>query len=518
MRKFLIYLLIYMQLCILHCLAQPAIQWEKSLGGTSDDIINGITQTNDGGFIVCGQSRSQDDDVIGNHGNWDAWIVKLNTFGTLQWAKCYGGSYDDNFYSIRQANDGGYICAGYTNSNDGDVSGNHGYDAWIIKINDIGAIQWSKCFGGSSGSSEAHSIIQTSDGNYVFTGYTRANDGDVNGNHDTTGHYWDGWVVKLDSQGTIIWQKCYGGTSLDGFNTIISSSTGGYLLSGFCLSNDGDGCNNHDFGQGDFWIVKIDTIGHIQWSNCFGGNGSDEAVSVMQTLDGGYAIGGYTSTSNNADVMCGYHSWYVLWVTKISDSGSLQWAKCYADTIAIGGFLAPSNDSGFVIIGNSSYWGAWLVKLDVGGNMNWSGRYGSTNGEEDASGIIHCNDGGYAFIASSGGNNHDVTGHHGSPNTNRDYWVVKLAPDTAAGINEIKSSQGVSIYPNPASTSITIHLSTTPQNELLLITDVFGRVVYKENIRANDTQVAVSNWSSGVYFYSLTQGEGAAIRGKFIKE
>jgi len=507
----LVFCALYLVLCIVN--AQPTIQWTKSLGGSGEDDGTCICLSSDGGFIVCGLSFSNNGNVFGNHGSWDGWLVKLNSSGAIQWTKCYGGSSIDRINSIIQTNDGGYICAGYTYSNDLDVSGNHGHgDAWILKLNDTGAIQWTKCYGGTSGASEAFTIIQTNDGGYIFSGGTAANDGDLIGGGYHGGG--DGWVVKLNNIGTIQWQKCYGGSTNDCFYKMIPTNDGCFAMSGIIYSNDGDGCSaNH--GGGDIWATKIDSSGHLLWSNCLGGNGYEVSYSIIQTLDGGFAVGGYTESSNNGDVMCGTHTWYILLVAKLTDSGSFQWSKCYADTIANGGFLSPSNDSGFVIAGNSSYWGAWIVKVDISGNIHWTGRYGSYNGNEDVSGIIHCNDGGYAIITSSNGTNHDVTGHHGALGTS-DYWVVKLAPDTATGIDEIKTLGGITVYPNPASSSITVKSEELRvMSKELKVTDVYGRVVYKEMLTASETKIDVSKWSAGVYFYEVREANGTS-RGKFI--
>ena len=114
----------------------PTIQWQKCLGGTVTDEANSIQQTSDGRFIVAGYTFSNDGDVSGNHGNSDYWVVKLNSSGDILWQKCLGGTIDDRAYSIQQTSDGGFIVAGFTVSNDGDVSGNHGAsDAWVVKLN-----------------------------------------------------------------------------------------------------------------------------------------------------------------------------------------------------------------------------------------------------------------------------------------------------------------------------------------------------------------------------------------------
>jgi hypothetical protein len=151
---------------------------------------------------MVGQSYSNDGDVSGNHGgNGDAWIVKLNSIGEIQWQKCLGGSNLDIAGAIQPTSDDGYVMAGYTHSNDGDVSGNHGGndDAWVVKLNSTGEIQWQKCLGGS-GDDQAFDIQPTADGGYIMVGQSSSNDGDVSGNHGGNG---DAWIVKLNSTGEI---------------------------------------------------------------------------------------------------------------------------------------------------------------------------------------------------------------------------------------------------------------------------------------------------------------------------
>jgi hypothetical protein len=172
------------------------IEWQKCLGGTNWDVAYTIQQTSDGRFIVAGYTESNDGDVSGNHGNSDYWVVKLDSSGDILWQKCLGGTSWDFANSIQQTSDGGFIVAGYTESNDGDVSGNHGgSDAWVVKLNSSGDIEWQKCLGGT-GDEYVNSIKQTSDGGFIVAGCTKSNDGDVLGNHGND----DSWVVKLTNE------------------------------------------------------------------------------------------------------------------------------------------------------------------------------------------------------------------------------------------------------------------------------------------------------------------------------
>jgi len=191
----------------LHAQSAPAIEWQKSLGGIIDDVAYCVQQTSDGGYIVGGYAVSNNGDVSLNHGNNDYWIVKLDASANITWQKCLGGSNVDKGYSVEQTSDGGYIVAGESLSIDGNVTGNHGsYDCWIVKLDANGNIMWQKSLGGTLHDS-GNSIQQTKDGGFILAGFSYSNDGDVTGNHGNR----DFWIVKLDSAGNITWQKSLGG-------------------------------------------------------------------------------------------------------------------------------------------------------------------------------------------------------------------------------------------------------------------------------------------------------------------
>ena len=347
----------------------PAIEWQKCLGGTADDFANSIQQTSDGGFIVAGETRSNDGDVSGNHGKSDAWVVKLNSLGDILWKKCLGGTGNDYARSIQQISDGGFILTGYTNSNNGDVSGNNGYyDAWVVKLNSSGDILWQKCLGGTY-DDYARSIQQTSDTGFILAGYTFSNDGDVSGNHG----FGDAWVVKLNSSGDIIWQKCFGGTNEDYAYSIQQTSNGGFIVAGSTNSNNGDVSGYH--GYFDYWVVKLNSSGDIEWQKCLGGTNNDYANSIQQTSDGGFIVAGYTE-SNDGDVS-GYHGGdYDAWVVKLNSSGDILWQKCLGGTIDDRAYsIQQTSDGGFIVAGftvsndgdvsgNHGASDAWVVKLN----------------------------------------------------------------------------------------------------------------------------------------------------------
>jgi hypothetical protein len=240
----------------------PGIQWQKCLGGSGTDYAYNVTQTTDRGYIVVGYTDSNDKDLIGvsNHGGGDMWVVRLNvadgtTAPTIQWQKCLGGSGHDEGYSVQQTDDGGYIVAGSTESNNGNVSGNHGgTDMWIVKLTSTGSISWQKCLGGS-GNEEAYSILKTTDGGYIVVGSTESNNGDLWLCYKNFGTGYDYWVLKLDGTGNILWQKFFGGSKYDLAQSIHLAVDGSYIIAGYTFSNDGNVSGNH--GKYDCWVVKM---------------------------------------------------------------------------------------------------------------------------------------------------------------------------------------------------------------------------------------------------------------------
>ena len=522
MRKILFFVLaLHSSLFTLHCIAQPAIQWEKCLGGSSDDESRYIYQTNDGGYIVSGISYSHDGNLDNsNHGS--AWIVKLNSNGVIQWEKSYGDSVDDQPKSIIQTSDGGFIFTG--NTGNSAMINFHGLeDVWVCKLNDTGGVQWSKCYGGSQ-SDYGESIVQTTDGGYILAGQTNSIDGDVSSNH---GDY-DAWVVKLNDTGAIQWSKCYGGFNGDAAFVIVKTLDGGYIFSANTLSTDGDVTGNLYSSSDAGWVVKLNNAGTIQWEKCYGGyNGGTNAYSILQTSEGGYLLGCNTFATNG-DVS-GNHGGTDYWVVKLTDTGDVQWQKCYGGSDEdIGNTVVQTTDGNYAmdgyskstdgqVTGNHGLDDYWVVKFDTNGTLLWEQSYGGIL-EEQAHYMIATNDNGLAITGVSTENSDDVTGYHGGQ---ADYWVVKLNPDSMVGINEIKNKGNIVVYPNPVSSTLTIrNLSPAGagRNEIE-ITDVFGRTVYSQLITHNSsliTQIDVSGFSNGIYYWRIISGNEVPPNGKIV--
>ena len=392
------------------------------LGATSG------SKTSDGGYIITGTSSSSaNGNVTGtSHGASDYWVIKLDASGNIQWQRLYGGTDHDYAVSIMQTADGGYIIGGTSDSSaSGDVTGiNHGSsDYWVVKLNSTGTIQWQKLYGGNN-AEMFYSIQQTADGGYILVGWTLfSSSGDVKGTDYGNNDY---WVVKLNSAGTIQWQKRYGGNSNDYGTCIKQTKDGGYLVAGYSNSSASGNVTGTSHGSADYWILKLDASGNIEWQKLYGGSGNDMANSIELTTDGGYIIAGYSDSSASGNVTGTSHGDYDYWIIKLDTSGNIQWQKLYGgsgtESIDKPYSILQTSDGGYILGGKSKSSASgdvtetghgdndvWILKLDALGNIQWQKLYGGT-GSDSMGTIMQNTDGSYTVAASSTSSaNGDVT-------------------------------------------------------------------------------------------------------------
>jgi hypothetical protein len=502
-------------LCLNAQYTPPSIQWQKCLGGTNDDFAYSIRQCFDGCFIVAGYSKSNDGDILNHHGTTsynDAWVIKLDTSGNILWQRSLGGSLADAAFSIQQTADTGFIVGGLTTSSDGDVTFNYGgTDYWIVKLDTSGNIQWQKCLGGTA-TDKAYSIKQTKDRGYIVAGTTNSNNGDVSGNHSTVTGY-DYWVVKLDTSGNIQWQKCLGGSQWDEAYSIQETNDSGYIVTGYTQSNDGDVTgNNGYYSQYDYWVVKLNNLGNIQWQKCLGGTQSDWALSIKQTFDGNYIVAGL-SDSNDSDVTGHHGNSYFddFWIVKLDTSGNILWQRSYGGTQSENAYdIQQTNDSGFVICGIASsnngdvtglhgiYCDVWVVKIDSAGNLQWQKTLGGSKIDYGES-IQQIKDNGYILAGYTLSNDGDVSGNHDTSGIHYDYWIVKLGP-APLEIQKQKISSNILIYPNPSDRNFTVNV---PNNtKYIEISNSLGQVLEKRNVY-HEEKVNFEIKDDGFYFVRI---------------
>lgn len=329
------------------------LYWSKTFGGTGTEEFNCVKQTSDGGFIAVGYTNSTDGDVTTHKGANDLWVVKVNILGSIVWQKSYGGSGNDIATSICPVPGSGYIVAGYTSSSDGDVTGYHGGgfygDAWLLRLNDTGGIIWQKAYGGSN-NDRAAAVQLTSDHGFITANTSSSNDWDVTGNHGGE----DYWIVKFDSTGNISWQQSLGGSQDDVVSSVIQTHDLGYIISGSSRSTDGDvtGHSTAASINDDYWIAKLYSSGSLQWENAYGGDGEDNAANICQTTDTTYVVIGTTFSENG--IIPFNHGQSDVLLTKIKEGGSLMWAQTFGGTSYDGGvFVSQPQDYSFVMAANT---------------------------------------------------------------------------------------------------------------------------------------------------------------------
>jgi len=290
----------------------------------------------------------------------------------LEWQGCYGGSEPDNAYDII-AIENNYYIVGSTSSDDGDISFSHGLgDGWLIKTDSIGNILWEKTYGGSGGE-HFKRIIKTDDNSIYLLGQSNSSDGDIS--YDPYPGSSDFWIVKIDTSGSIIWDKIVGGNNDDVLFTCTLTDDGGILAIGWTASNDGDVSTY--YGGFDSWIVKLSSEGEFEWDFTIGTDWFEYGQAVIQTSDGGYLIGSSCALGDGGNITCEPHS------------------NGYADGV--------------------------LFKLDADRNIEWQQCYGGSE-HDGIIGLLEIEDG-YIFSAYAGSNDGDISGWHGES----DFWIVKIS-------------------------------------------------------------------------------------------
>ncbi len=330
----------YSDIRILNLNGSGNVNWQKTYNGLGDneDYPTSIQVTADGGYIVAGSTWSH-----GGTSWWDdIWILKLDNNGDINWQKSYGGIYRDYPDCIHQTSDGGYVVAGFT------ASFGTGYDAWVLKLTDSGDVSWQKIYGGIS-EDFFHTIIQTADGGYIVAGETNPLD-------IFDDDYF--WVVNLDSNGNINWQKMYR-QSGPGSISILQSSDGGYMLVGNTKTNA--------LGLKDIYVLKLDSYGDVIWHKTIGGSGTDTtgwSGFTQETTDGGYIIAGSTDSFGSGDSDS--------WLVKLDSDGNISWQKTYGEFGASA--VQQTLDGGYIMVGNiyppeGSISNFWALKLDSNGDI-----------------------------------------------------------------------------------------------------------------------------------------------------
>jgi len=338
-------------------------QWDHRYGGTFFDGPSVMIPVRDGGFLLGGTSGSGvgGDKTSPLIGVTDYWIVKTDSSGTFQWDKDFGGIKSDLFRAGCQTSDGGFLLGGFSYSDSsGDKSQNRKgglkNDFWVIKTDSAGNKQWDRTFGGNL-EDELHCLVQTNDGGYLLGGISESGIG-FDKSQNCRGNR-DYWIVKIDAFGIIQWDRTYGGAMNDYLYSICQTSDNGFILGGHSNSGVGYEKTSPVWGSADFWIIKVDSVGNIQWDSDIGGMEPDLLQVILPVKSNCYVIGGITSSGPG------------------------------------GNKISMNHDTSLIT------YDYWLVKVDSLGNMLWENSIGAPGDEDRIDYLIQTSDEGFLLLGSS---------------------------------------------------------------------------------------------------------------------
>jgi hypothetical protein len=335
--------------------------WTRTYGGSMDDQPYSVQQTTDGGYIIAGYT--------GSFPSYDVYLVKTDPDGDTLWTQTYGGSNYDKAFSVQQTTDGGYIVAGET------WSFGIGRDVYLLKTDADGDTLWSRTYGGN-GWDGAYSTQQTTDGGYIISGFFEL----------PVGGDWAIYLVKTAANGDSLWTRTYGQSEMNEGYCVRQTTDGGYMVAGY----------TGDWGEEDLYLVKTDTHGDTLWTRTYGGRESDWAESVRQTTDGGYIVAGSTNSFGAGD--------YDFYLLKTDSSGDTLWTRTYGGSdLDVGFSVQQTTDGGYIVAGGTFSFGAgqidcYLLKTDPNGGTLWTHTYGGSR-DEQAYSVRQTADGGYIVAA-----------------------------------------------------------------------------------------------------------------------
>ena len=544
----------------------PAIEWQNTIGGNNADKLRSLIQTSDGGYLLGGYSASgiSGDKTEASLIYFDYWIVKLDAFGSIEWQNTIGGSNEDVLNSVIQTTDGGYLLGGYSESG---ISGDNteawlgGADYWVVKLDDTGNIEWQNTIGGSN-TDIIYSVIQTLDGGYLLGGYsssgisvdkTEANLGGA-----------DYWVVKLDATGNIEWQNTIGGSSFDYLYSVIQTSDGGYLLGGGSASGISGDKTEASLGISyDYWVVKLDASGNIEWQNTIGGSAWDYLHSVIQTSDSGYLLGGYSASGISGDKTEASLGGTDYWVVKLDATGNIEWQNTIGGSSDDYLYSVIQNSDGDYLLAGYSYSGVsgdkteanlgdadyWVIKLLGESNCNVPSGL-SVSDLTATSATLHWDDAGadatgykLQMINITDNSSNTININEGITSKNIGSAVLTPGKDYAFRLRatcgdgsktawsepyffstplRLAGETGVvAIYPNPNNGEFALQLPAGTNGEFIVtITDMMGRVVDVRTLPAQTTitVVPLSLMAVGMYQVLVQSSDAMWVERVIVQE
>jgi len=511
-------------LCTVLGLSAQEILWQKDIKSNTQDFLSQITTTIDGQYLITGSSIQSDSNspatsnlksaTSKQNNGYDFHLVKLNQQGEEVWEKYFSGQNHDYLSASVTTQEGGFLVAGTSYSGKGldkkeDSKG--GSDIWLLRLNEFGDELWQKTLGTSS-DEEARSVIQTTDFGFFVAGNVQ-NSAKGYGSKDLL-------VVKLDKDGKEVSQLILGGKGLDEVEKMIPTKDGGALLGIYSRSNVGGSKKTENFGEGDYWIIKLNKDGKAEWEKSFGGK-ADDHLRTLALTSTGYLIGGESRSERSGNKSVGIEEGTDLWLISLNERGEELWQKSYnfgnRDILMGTSVLHSADDkssTGILLGGYTQAEGRiqtddetfWMLYLDQEGNEKWRKHVkGESRKREERLSDIKLNRDGSIILAGTS-----------AEELGKENWkIVKLGDKQ---LDQVIEKQDIKIYPNPVSDYAYVEIGFEFKEADIMLYDMGGRQLQSLKTKNKVTKINTQNLIQGVYLVNIKTDTNKTANAKIIKK
>lgn len=481
---------------------------DNTIGGGNTDMMTTILKLENGDLLLGGVSNSNIgfDKSQNIYGGNDIWLVKVTNTSAKIWDKQIGGNSDDYLSKIIHSNSGDFYLLGNSSSDSGyDKSNDALYpgflypssDFWVLKYDkDFNKI-WDVTIGGTLADHISDAVINDNN-ELIIAGSSNSYLG-YNKTEDKIG-LWDYWIVKLDSNGLIIWDNTIGGLKDDKAKVIVQSIDSGYLIGGNSMSESGYDKSESNIGLNDIWLCKLNEDGVIEWDHTIGGTSDDFISSIIPLQDGGYFIGGYSNSEIGFDKTDSLIGGFDYWLIRINSMGEVLWDKTYGgvgDDILVK--LVEYSDTTFIMAGYSNsnigydksenskgLSDYWILKIDSLGETDWDKTYGSYNNDLLADIVPLGNEVILAGGSSASGSNADKSEIPKGPAAEMDYWAIISYP------GEVGFLADTVICPSDPFEVNEGEFSITEGYYYIIVEDSLNSTCYIQRVLFSDTLLDIS--------------------------
>jgi hypothetical protein len=507
-------------MCAFLSLSAQEVVWQKDIKSNTQDFLSQVTTTIDGQYLITGSSIEAGSQKLGAGSNakqnngYDFHLVKLNQQGEEVWEKYFSGQSHDFLSATVATQEGGFLLSGTSFSGkslDKKEDSKGGSDIWLIRINEFGDEMWQKTIGGTS-DEEARSVIQTTDLGFFVAGNVQ-NSAKGYGSKDVL-------IVKLDKNGKELSQLILGGKGLDEVEKMIPTKDGGALLGVYSRSSANGSKKTENFGEGDYWIIKLNKDGKVEWEKSFGGKGDDHLRTLALTSTG-FLIGGESRSERSGNKTVGIEEGTDLWLISLNEKGEEMWQKSYnfknRDVLMGMSVLHAADDktsTGILLGGYTQAEGRienddetfWMLYLNENGDEQWRKHVkGESRKKEERLSDIKLNRDGSIILAGTS-----------AEELGRENWkIVKLGDKQ---IDQLIVKQDIKIYPNPVSDYAYVEIGFDFKEAEILLYDMGGRQLQTLNTKNKVTKINTQNLIQGAYLVTIKTDTNKTANAKLIKK